>query len=253
MNLEEIAEFQRAMVRVCFDRAPALHDMERVEGARLYREMVRTRLRELISAALPWTERTLGRAQTTAFFHAFLAEAPPSSRYFREVVPAFVAFVRPQLEVASAPEHAHDVLLLEGTRFELGFRHANIDETVIEIALDKVPVPHPTLRVLTLDFAVHQMNADEQADPTHVPPKGTYFVSVHRRPDHLVETRSLDGTGARLVRAWQRSDRSVIECVRDVLAEERREPDHVFVERMSGLLAALVESGALLGARRETT
>jgi hypothetical protein len=250
MNPERIAELQRAMARVCFDQTPSSRDMELVgmEGARLYREMVRTRLRELISVALPWTERTLGRARTTELFQAFLAEAPPSSRYFREVVPAFVAFAS-RLEASSHPEHARDVMLLEGTRFELGFRHAEIDEPVIEIALDKIPVPHPTLRVLTLGFAVHQMNAEAQADLAHVPTKGTYFVSVHRRPDHLVETRTLDETGARLVRAWMRSDRTAIEGVQDVLAEEQRAPDTAFVDRMGGLLAALVQSGALLGSR----
>lgn len=247
----DIAELQRAMARACFDREPSSRDVELVgrEGARLYRDMVRTRLRELISVALPWTERTIGAAGTSQLFSDFLAESPPRSRFFRDVVPAFVTFLLPRLEAPAWREHARDVALLEGTRFELGFRHADINESPLEIALDGIPVPHPTLRVLTLGSAVHQMSTEAQADPTYVPAKGRFFVSVHRRPDHRIETRTLDETGARLVRAWMRSDRTVIESVRDVLAEERREADAAFVDQMGGLLAALVEAGAFLGSR----
>lgn len=247
----DIAELQRAMARACFDGEPSARDVELVgrEGVRLYRDMVRTRLRELISIALPWTERTIGAASTTQLFSDFLAESPPRSRFFREVVPAFVVFALPRLEGTSHAEHARDVALLEGTRFELGFRPAEVHEPLLEIALDKIPVPHPTLRVLTFGSAVHQMSAEAQADPSYVPAKGRFFVSVHRRPDHRVETRWLDETDARLVRAWMRSDRTVIECVRAVLAEERREADAAFVDRMGGLLAALVEAGAFLGSR----
>ncbi|MDQ3033501.1 MAG: putative DNA-binding domain-containing protein [Myxococcota bacterium] len=242
-----IAELQRAMSRVCFDPTPSERDLELLgmERARLYRDMVRSRLRELISVALPWTERTLGRAATTELFRAFLAEAPPRSRYFREVVPAFLAFVRPRLEGPMYPEHARDVATLEGTRWELGWREGQIEEPIGELALESVPVPSPTLRVLTLGHDLHR--ADPMA--TETPAKGTYFVCVHRRPDHVVETRTLDATGARLVRAWARADRTVIESVRDVLREEGREADPAFVERMGALLAALVESGALLGSR----
>lgn len=244
---ERLAELQRAMTRVCLDVTPSEQDLATLgsERARLYREMVRIRFRELISVALPWTERTIGRAQTTALFRAFLAEAPPRSRYFREVVPAFLAFVRPRLEGPMVPEHARDVALLEGTRWELGWRHAEIETPSGEVALEKIPLPHPTLRVLTLGHAVHRMDPSA----TESPEKGSFFVCVHRRPDFLVETRTLDGTGARLVTAWARADRPMIDSVREVLQQEGRDPDAAFVEKMSSLLTALVESGALLGSR----
>lgn len=247
MTTERIAELQRAMARVCFDRTPAERDLEALgmDRARLYREMVRHRLRELISIALPWTERTIGRAETGALFASFLAEAPPRSRYFREVVPAFLAFVRPRLESPIYPAHARDVAALEGTRWELGWRAAEITGPIEELSLEKVPFPHPTLRVLSLGHAVHR--ADPSA--TEAPASGEFFVSVHRRPDHRVETRTLDATGARLVRAWASADRTAIESVRLVLAEEGRGADPAFVESMGALLAGLLESGALLGSR----
>jgi hypothetical protein len=243
-----IAEMQRAMARVCFDRTPSERDLEALgmERARLYRDMVRSRLRELVSVALPWTERTIGRAETSALFASFLEDAPPRSRYFREVVPAFVAFVLPRLQGSMYPAHAGDVAALEGARWELGWRSGEVTGPIEDLSLEKVPVPHPTLRVLSLGHAVHRADASAAID---APPAGEFFVSVHRRPDHRVETRTLDATGARLVRAWARADRPAIDAVRMVLAEEAREADAAFVESMGALLAALSESGALLGSR----
>ena len=56
-------------------------------------------------------------------------------------------------------------------------------------------------------------------------------------------------TEARLVREWHRGDAPAIEGVRRVLAEEGRAADAAFVDRMTTLLAALLEGGAILGSR----
>ncbi|AKF10410.1 putative DNA-binding domain-containing protein [Sandaracinus amylolyticus] len=233
-----VADLQRAMQRVCFDAAPSREDLALVgsERALLYRELVRSRLRELVSKVLPKTEAALGRARTSALFDAFLAEAPPRSRFFREVIPELVAFALPRVE-----GHARDVLLLESTRWELAWRAGEVHGDVVELDLEKIPVAHPTLRVLALGHAVHR-----DVEP---PPAGAFFVCVHRRPDHVVETRTLDATSFALVRAWARGDRPAIDGVREVLAAEGRAPDQAFVEKMSALLTALLEAGALLGSR----
>lgn len=232
-----VAELQRAMQRVCFDRAPSADDLATLgEQAALYRDLVRSRLRELISKALPRTERALGRARVTEIFVGWLAEAPPRSRFFREVIPSFTAFALAGLEGLPA-----DVLRLESVRWESAWRTGEIPSEIEDFDLEKVAVPHPSLRVLELGHAVHR---DE--DP---PAAGTFYVCVHRRPDHLVETRTLDATSYALVRAWARGDRPAIAVVREVLASESRSADAAFVEKMGALLAALVESGALLGSR----
>lgn len=243
----EVAELQRALARVCFGREIDPADLARLGGERaaIYRGLVRSRLRDLIAVALPETERALGREATSALFADFLAESPPSSRYFREVIPAFLDFVLPRLAGPTFPEHARDLARLEGTRWELGWRDGAIEGDLVEIDLEKVPVAHPTLRVLALSYAVHRGPPEGGA----IPEKGSFFVSVHRRPDFVVETRTLDATGARLVRAWSRGDRTAIEAVRSVLEEERRAADAAFVERMGALLSALVASGAILGSR----
>ncbi|UJR86180.1 putative DNA-binding domain-containing protein [Sandaracinus amylolyticus] len=235
-----VAELQRAMQRVCFDRAPSPEDLALLgsERALLYRDLVRSRLRELVSKVLPKTEAAIGRARTSALFDGFLAEAPPRSRFFREVIPDFVSFALLRIE---GPAHARDVLALESTRWELAWRAGETPDEIVEFDLEKTPVPHPTLRVLALGHAVHR-----DVDP---PPAGAFFVSVHRRPDHVVETRTLDATSFALVRAWARGDRPAIDGVREVLAAEGRAPDAAFVEKMSALLTALLEAGALLGSR----
>jgi hypothetical protein len=239
-----VAEIESAMVRVCFDRAPDAKDVDLLGGSSilLYRDLVRSRLRELLSVALPKTERAIGAERTTQLFDAFLAEAPPRSRYFREVVPDFLAHVMPRLGEAIYPAHAADVARLEGTQWELGWRAGDIEGDVGELDLERAPVPHPTLRLLAFSHAVEKGEIAPDK-------KGTFHACVHRRGDHLVETRPLDPTSARLVAAWLVPGRSAIEGVRAVLAEEKREADPAFVEKMSSLLAALRESGAILGSR----
>lgn len=245
----KVAELQRAMQRVCFDRAPAADDLALLGGehAALYRDLVRSRLRELVSKVLPRSERAIGRPVVSRIFAEFLAEAPPRSRFFREVVPDFVAFALPRVAVLGeagaegVAAHARDLMRLESTRWELGWRGGEVEREVVDFELERTPVPHPSLRVLELGHAVHR---DE--DP---PAAGAFFVCVHRRPDHRVETRTLDATSHALVRAWARGDRPAIESVREVLAAEGRAPDAAFVEKMGALLTALLESGALLGSR----
>lgn len=237
-----VSELQRAMQRVCFDRTPSPEDLATLGGdaALLYRGLVRTRLRELVSKVLPQSERVLGRDRTSELFAAFLEEAPPRSRFFREVVPDFVAFALPRI-ASDAPAHARDVVRLEATRWELGWRKGEVPEAIVDFDLEKVPVAHPTLRALELGHAVHR-----EEDP---PAAGTFYVCVHRRADHVVETRVLDATAFALVRGWARGDRSAIEVVREVLAREGRAADAEFVERLGGLLTVLISSGALLGSR----
>lgn len=240
--MSELEEIQRAMARVCFERVPRAEDVAALGGEAilLYRELARSRIRDLVPIALPRSERTIGAARMTELVDGFLEEAPPRSRYFREVVPALVAYAMPRLG-AGDPDHARDVLALESTRWELGWRDGEIPAAIAEFHLARVPVPHPTLRVLALAHAVHR-----DTDP---PERGSFWVCVHRRPDAKVETRTLDESGARLVRAWAAADRTAIEAVRAVLREEGREADPTFVDRMGTLLAGLLESGALLGSR----
>jgi hypothetical protein len=247
MTKDGVAEIQRAMARVCMAQAPDPRDLDTLGGPRalLYRDLVRSRLRELVSTALPRTERTIGRQAMTALFDRFLAEAPPRSRYLREVVPAFVRHVLPRLEGPEYPAHAVDVARLEGTQWELGWRAASIEGPIVPFDFERIPVPHPTLRLLSLSFAVHRWKPEDPSPPE----QGAFAVCVHRRPDHKVETRWLDATGARLVDAWMRAEVTAIEGVRRVLLEEGREADGAFVDAMGSLLAALLESGAILGSR----
>jgi hypothetical protein len=240
-----VAELQRAMSRVCFDREPSPHDVALLgsERAILYRDLVRSRLRGLIPMVLPRTEKVLGAGRVDALFARFLAEAAPSSRYFREVIPSFLAFALPELAASGAPEHARDVAVLESTQWEVGWREAADVGALAPFDLERVPVAHPTLRLLTLG---HALEGGVIAEPAR---KVATYAAIHRRADQRVETRVLDATGARLLAQWSRGDRTAIEGVQAVLVEERRAADEKFVERMSALLAGLLDSGALLGSR----
>ena len=238
-----LPELQQAMVRLCFDPAPDARDVETLggEAVLLYRELVRSRLHELVGLVLPRSAGVLGPERTAALVDGFLATDPPRSRYLRDVIPAFVAHALPRLG-EGAPRHAADVMRLESARWEIGWRPARVEGAVGPPSLERALVPHPTLRLLRLDHALR----DGEIAPA-LP--GASHACLHRRDDHLVETRPLDATSARLVAGWMRSERPAIEEARAVLAEEGREADAAFVDRMSSLLAALLESRAFLGSR----
>lgn len=240
VGTSSVADYQRAIARVCFDRTPSEVDLAFL-GAdfRLYRNMVRNRMRDLLATALPRTEAAIGNEEMTRLFADMLAESPPASRYFRELVVDFARYARERATLAVP--HGLDSLYLEATQWELNWRAAPSVGEVSAFSIEKIPVVHPTLRVLDLGYSVHRSDAPIQS--------GSFHVAIHRRPDSKVETRTLTDTSARLVREWMRGESTAIDGVRAVLAFEGRQPDAPFLEMMSSLLSVLVERGAILGSR----
>lgn len=234
-----LADLQDATMRVLFDAAPSKADLEALADprVRVYRELARNRIVELVEAALPRTMAALGTSHREPIA-AWLATAPPASRFFRDLPLAFADFLLGTQPVA-APPFTADLCRLERARW-----HAMIAEEdtspVIDFDLEKRPAPSATLTVLTPAWSVHREGTPEP---------GTFHVSVHRRPDHVVETRWTDRTAGLLVAGWARADVSAIETVRAVLAADGKAADHSFVESMSELATALLERGALRGSR----
>lgn len=244
---EEVAELERALARVCLASKPDASDLERLGGEAhlVYRRMVRARFLTLFAEALPLTLRALGRPRIAELLSDYLDDTPPRTRFFREVPHAFARWADSRVATLE-PAWAIDALRLDAARWEALWHDEPREGAVAEFALERVPVPHPTLRYLTLGHAVHRTPAE--GDSTW-PEPGPVYVCVHRRPDHVIETRWMDRLGGRMLERWSRGEETAIASVERALAEEGRSADAEVVDRMTTLLSALLESGAIIGSR----
>ena len=241
----ELDTVQSAMLRVLFSARADEADVTSLaapgerERVLLYRELARSRIRELMASALPRTSAALpdlpGRVER------WLAIAPPGSRFFRDLPLTFAAHLLDALaeRADDTPAYVPDLVRLESARWHAMIAVESTD-AVVEFDLEKVPVPSATLTVLAPTWSVHLGGE---------PKPGRFYVSVYRRPDHIIETRWTDRVLGLLVEGWARAERPAIETVREALAAEALAPDHTFVDRMGEHLSTLLEGGALRGSR----
>lgn len=234
--------------RVLFDATPSPADLTTLtadgtstDGARflLYRDLVRSRLRDLVATALPRTTSLLGRAAMDREVDARLSQRPPGTRFFREVVLEIVEPEAPRLASDTHP-HADDLARLELAQWRAMFVDPPMPATR-DFDFAARPVVTPTMQRLRLTHSVHLVDRP--------PARGTFHVFVYRRRDHVVETRWMNDTLAAILERWMRGEESAIDGVRAAMTSLGREPTPEIVDAMSGLLAELLERGGMLGSR----
>jgi hypothetical protein len=233
-----------AFSRVLFEPTPPARDLEVLGAAQrdrflLYRELVRSRFRDLVATALPRTTALVGRDRMDALVEARVSESPPASRFFREVVHGLIAPDDPRLPRDAHP-HVDDL-----ARLELAQWRAVWDDPSEPLAIDfdfaRPPVVAPTLVRLDLAWSVHR--TDRPIEP------GRFHVAVYRRRDGTTETRWMSRSLAAILDAWIAGALPAIEGVRAGLASIGTEPTPELVEQMSSMLAELLERGGVLGSR----
>jgi hypothetical protein len=237
-----------AFDRVLFEASPSGADLASLDRASghaqgerflLYRDLVRSRLKDLVATALPRTTALLGRAAMDREVDARLSSAPPTTRFFREVVEQLFDPREPRL---SHPEHPE---LGDLARLELAQWRAIWLEVAEPAAVDfdfaKRPVLTATMTRLELAFSVHL--ADRPVS------RGNFHIAVYRRRDHVVETRWMNEELAAILDAWHEGSEPAIEGVRTAMSRLGRAPTPELVESMSGMLAELLERGGVLGSR----
>jgi len=233
-----------AFDRVIFDAAPSVQDLasldptsQRGDRFLLYRELVRSRLRDLVATALPRVTAVLGRGAMDREVDARLSRVAPRTRFFREVVAEIVDPSAPGLANEAHPE------LDDLARLELAQWRAMWVESSSPAASDfdfaARPIVSPTMQRLTLAWSVHLVDQPLSA--------GSFQVFVYRRRDHVVETRWMSEALAAILERWIEGDLSAIDGVRTAMASQGREPTPEIVDAMSGLLAELLERGGMLG------
>ena len=243
-----VVDIERAVVRVCFGVEPASEDLRLLGDERvwrIYREMVRKRLWEECRLGLRRTAEAAGAAFDRVFV-AHLAEEPPRTRFFREIVPGFARSAESRFRAdASLPAYLADLCAWEAALWEVGDLSDRTDAAPVEFAFDRVPVLSPTARLLHLRHAVHETPATGGGYAAR-----DAYLCVHRRADDdRASTWTLAPVTHALLARFERGADTVTAAIQNVAAERGIAVDPGFIDGLCTVLADFLDRGVILGSR----
>ena len=233
----------RVIQRVCFDIEPSEDDLEAL-GSRerwlVYRGLVRTRLVGVVEAALPRTKRAVGDAAFAATLDVWMSGGGPATRYFRNVPNDFAELAIVTWQGCERPWVA-DLARYEIARWWV--RHAPPNPTAVDaLSFDARPVLATAVRVLRLDYPVHEPESPDQGYPAQ-----PTLLCLYRDHRHRAVPKRLNPIAADLLEAWQGGEETVAESVERVARDHGVEIGAGFVEKLSTLITGLVTEGVILG------
>ena len=248
---ESLRDHQLRAGRVCLAPEVDEEDLKALGAPQrwsIYRTMVRTRLSKVCAAAMPRVRKSLGAKAFDASIESWLAEAPPRTRYFRELPQAFFDFA-----------FAHERLLrppwvADLARFELALWNIKaVDDrdlpTVSDFRFEGVPHFSPAMALLDVEFAV-----DKQAGEDGSYAKGATTLMIYRTRDFRGRCLRLNGLAAALVRSLvdaSSQGNSVTHAVQAAAQKQGVAIDQKLVDGLSALLEKLLTRGILRGCLTE--
>lgn len=240
----KLVDVERAVARVCLAIEPDPADLARLGEPRrwlLYREMVRQRLFDLVGKALPRTKAALGPA-LARLGAAWLAEEPPGTPFFREVVERFCDYAIPRLrEDAAQPRWMADLATFERAVWEVGYAAETPGAPVVDFDFERPVALSRAHRRVRLAYAVHA------GDP---PADGAVRLVVYRKSDsHRAAWRTVNDVTAALFDEWEKGEVPASEAVRRVAAVRGLGIDQKFLEGLGAVVADFIEAGVILGSR----
>ena len=240
-----LTERAEAMHRVCFDSEPREADLALLgsrDGWLVYRDLVRTRLVEVIEAAFPRTKGAVGTSSFRQVVEEWLATGGPRTGYFSHVPSELAQLGVPVWQRTATPWIAY-LGRYEAARWVV--RHAPPDpEPVADFAFDTRPVVATGLAILRLGHRVH-----ETPTPANGYANEPVVLCIHRDSRHRAAAQSLNPLAAHLLEAWQRGEETVAHSVHRVAAEHGTEIGPIFVDKLSTLITNFLEQGILRGGR----
>ena len=253
MNL---LERERVATRVCFARQPDPADLEALgapERWRTYRSMVRARLERVVSTALARTVRQLGDERFAAMVADWLADAPPTQRYFREVPMGFLAHHQAALDADEARPWLGDLARFEMLAWRVRYADDRHLPPVVELSFERPIVLHPSVELLDLRYDVQphgELHHDDYpAKALHV----LMFRDDQERPERAAfraVTLILNPLARDLVRAWRDHPEETLTALTQRVAAARDTAiDERFIEGLAGLLEDYLRRGVVLGSR----
>jgi hypothetical protein len=242
---------QRRILSLCFDAVPSeqtLCALGSSEAWLAYREMVRDRLWRELTLALPRTFELVGEAAFGAAFEHQLQHEPPRTRYFREIVCAFVRCALP-LWAAKAELHpaCADLARYELARWEVrDLESAPKAEVALrEFSFERVAVVSRALRLLAVSHAVHLRDA-----PVGQIACADHYLCVHRASDaERPKVWNLTRTTFALLERLAREDGCASDVVKDLAQASGARIDAAYLDALCATLAQFLEVGIILGSR----
>lgn len=249
--MSALREYQRGVLRLAF--AEQVHEADlQVFGdpsrAELYRHMIRTRLCGMSKVAFKRSLQVLGQAAFEQSFSRFLARCPPKSPFIREVVEAFGPFARADTQLLQgAPPFVSDLLRFEESKWRVAYRpvpRLRVGEGgVREFDFEGAMVLNPTLEVLPLSHAVHELDEGGCRD-------GALTLLVYRRGDERdVHWYAPDAFFAGVLQRAQQATRPLAALVRETAAAQGLPLDEALLERLATSVTFALEREVLIGSR----
>ncbi len=236
---------QRALARVCLDVDVSSEDLaalgDHAPRWRLYRAMIRARFVDTLAEGMPRALSAFGRDALARAVDAWLANAPPTTRYVRELSIQFARFVEatPETLSGAAP------WALDAVRYDAAVMACQIAldpslDGVCDLDMERPVALTPAQRFLRLSHAVHL-----DGEPA---PKPSALV-VYRARNDAIETLELTALAADIYEAMSDPTRALTECVRSSLARNDSAAGQLFIETFAEFLGDLLDRGVILGSR----
>lgn len=213
---------------------------------RLYRAMVRQRMRDAVAEALRRSHAAVGDARLDAWLSRYLDRAPPRTRFLRDVASALAAFVRDGRagDVLDDPAWLRDALTYEALVHAVAYAPPATPEPADELSMEAPVVLAPTHARARLSHAVHR------APPGATPEARPCALWIYRDDTrHVVETLELSPLAADVLDALEDRGCTLTEAVTAALSRHGGAASAAFIEGFATFLADLVERGVLLGSR----
>jgi hypothetical protein len=209
----------------------------------VYRRLVRRGLSDAIRMQIPRTGARLGSAWDD-YLSGYLHEQLPRSHYLRDVAFEFVDWALPRWALdAAVPAFLGDLARHELCAFEVAMsRDERTEVAPVPLSLDRPVRFDPSTRLKRYAWAIHRLNADEDARDT--PPHEPTTLLAYRDADHEVRYLELTPRAAavldRLI-AGQPLGQAVIDA-------NEGPPAHPILEDIARLLDDLADRRVMLGA-----
>jgi uncharacterized protein len=216
----------------------------------LYRRLVRTNLLGVTSRMVPRTRARLNACADGEFdtsFDAFLADAPPTTHYLRDVPAEFVDWVAPRWgKDPRVPSYAADLARHELVYFQIAVApHLTKPPSVSELSLERRLVFTPARRLVRYAHAVHTLPGGE--DDRTEPERREVCLLVYR--DEQNDVRLLELTPlAALIAEEVLAARPLGQAVANACATLGTTVTPEVLSSTARMLADWGERGILLGA-----
>jgi hypothetical protein len=220
---------------------------ESSERLQVYRELVRSNLREALQLSIPRSMARLGPV-FDEYFDRFLQERGPRTHYLRDVTPELLAFCAPLWSGdVRVPSYLAELALHESLHIEVSALPAlPRGHVAAPLALEQGVELGAALKLVHYRHAVHELPDDET--DRGVPEARSVSLLVYRSPEHEVRYLELSPLACGIVERLLSGD-TLGTAVREAAAAAGSALTEAVLAGAAKLLADLAERGVVRGPR----